>query len=323
MDLRPAPVTPPPPPARRGLYALLLANLALVAAIALALWLRPAAGPTADAARLRQVAAKLQAAGALDEAAARWAAYLEVSEEPAEDRAAIAYSLGDTLLEAGRYEAALGWFYEAETLGAGELADELGQRIVHCLERLGRHHAAEAALSANVALAPVAGDPEDPVVARIGGDEIRRSRLEQSLDDGPAELRAAWNDAARRPDVLRRFVAEEVLWRRGRKLELDDDPEVRRRHARLLRQLVIAELVDRELMAKIQVDETDLRTWHQANLARYGGEEAEPRPFEEVRRLVERDYRLAKLDEAYQRLIEGELQAAGAELFPERLGDDG
>ena len=74
-------------------------------------------------------------------------------------------------------------------------------------------------------------------------------------------------------------------------------------------------------MAKIQVDETDLRSWYQANLSRYGGDEAEPRPFDEVRQIVERDYRLMKLDEGYQRLVESELSAAGVELFPERLDD--
>lgn len=321
MDLRPPPTTAAPPPARRGLYALLVANLALVAAVGVAVWLRPGAGPAEDPARRRLVAAKLQAAGALDEAAAEWAAYLAQADEPAEDRAAIAYSLGETLLEAGRYEAALRWFYEAEALGPGALADQLGQRIVHCLERLGRHHAAEAAMGATVAMGPSAGAAGDPVVARIGDEEIRRSRLAQALDDGPPELRAAWSDPAARPEILRRYVAEELVWRRGRKLELDDDPEVRRRHAQLLKQLVIGEVVERELVAGLKVDETDLRAWHQANLSRYGGDQAEPRPFDEVRRLVERDYRLAKLDEGYQRLVESELQAAGVELFPERLED--
>ncbi len=98
---------------------------------------------------------------------------------------------------------------------------------------------------------------------------------------------------------------------------------MRRRHAELLKQLVVAAFVERELLAKIQVDETDLRAWYQANLPRYGGDEAEPRPFDEVRQLVERDYRLAKLDEGYQRLIESELSAAGVELFPERLEEGG
>ena len=157
------------------------------------------------------------------------------------------------------------------------------------------------------------------MVARIGGDEIRRSRVERALDDGPPELRRAWSDAAQRPELLRRFVAEELVWRRALKLELDDDPEVRRRHADLLKQLVVAEFVQRELMAKIEVDETDLRAWYQANAARYGGDETEPRPFDEVRQIVERDYRMIKLDEGYQRLIDSELAAAGVELFPERL----
>jgi tetratricopeptide (TPR) repeat protein len=326
MDLRPPQLPVPSPPSQRGLYALLLAILVLLGAVGLAVWPRPSTPPGEDPARRREVAAKLQAAGALDEAAAEWARYLEIADRTAEERAGIAYSLGNTLLEAGRYEAALRWFYEAEGLGGGALAEELGQRIVHCLERLGRHHAAEAAMSASVAIgraegATAAADSADPVVARIGSDEIRRSRLEQALDDGPPELRRAWSDGTQRPELLRRYIAEELVWRRALKLELDDDPRVRRRHAGLLKQLVVAEFVERELVAKIQVDETDLRTWYQANESRYGGDEAEPRPFDEVRQLVERDYRLMKLDQSYQRLVESELGAAGVELFPESLGN--
>ena len=321
MDLRPPPTTSSPPPSRGGIYALLVAILLAVCAVGLAVWLRPGSRQGDDPARRRQVAAKLQAAGALDEAAAEWAAYLEIADRTAEERAGIAYSLGNTLLEAGRHEAALRWFYEAESLGGGGLPEELNQRIVHALERLGRHHAAAAAMASSVAMTPPSGDPTDPVVAVIGSDEIRRSKLEQALDDGPPELRLAWSEAAQRPDLLRRYVAEELVWRRALKLELDDDPQVRRRHAGLLKQLVIGEFVERELVAKIQIDDTDLRSWYQANLARYSGENAEPRPFDEVRRIVERDYRLMKLDEGYQRLVESELTAAGVELFPERLED--
>lgn len=320
MELRPPPTSAPPsPPSRRWLYLLLAANLVLLGAVALAVW-RPG-GAGGDPELRREVAAKLQAAGALDEAAAEWARYLDSAAASPAERARIAYSLGSTLLEAGRYESALRWFYEAESLAPDELAPELSQRIVHCLERLGRHHAAQAAMGAAVAIAPPAGDSADPVVARIDGDEIRRSRIEQALDDGPPELRRAWAEAGQRPELLRRYVAEELVWRKALKLELDDDPEIRRQHAGLLKQLVVAEFVERELFAKIQVDETDLRSWYQANLKRYGGEQGEPRPFEEVRQIVERDYRLAKLDEGYQRLIESELSAAGVELFPERLDD--
>jgi tetratricopeptide (TPR) repeat protein len=313
-------VSSPAPRSRRGLYILLAVNLVMVVAVGLGVWLRPPRPAADEAGRRREVAAKLQAAGALDEAANEWARYLRSADQPAEERARIAYSLGNTLLEAGRYERALRWFYEAESYGAAELADKLSQRIVHCLERLGRHHAAEAAMGARVGMVPATGDDRaDPVVARIGSDDIRRSRLEQALDNGPPELRRAWSDSAQREQLLRRFIGEELVWRKALKLELDDDPEVRQRHAELLKQLVVAEFVERELLAKIQVDESDLVTWYQANRSRYGGEEAEPRPFDEVRPIVERDYRLVKLDESYQRLIETELAAAGVELFPERL----
>ncbi len=164
MDLR-----EPPSVAHRQMTdktsrGLLILILALLLALSLWLYLRPGSARTdlSTAARHREVAAKLQAAGALDEAAQLYAAYLQDSGAPDDQRARIAYSLGTNYMQSGDYEQALRWFYETEVLGAGDLSDELSSRIVHCLERLGRHHAAQAALENRVQM-----DPEG--VRRAGG----------------------------------------------------------------------------------------------------------------------------------------------------------
>ncbi len=327
MDLR-SPPTTPETSAKDGLVRLLLALcLLLLLAIAARLWLTPI-GANANPDHLRRVASKLKAAGVLDEASALYATYLTTGSQPAEARAKIAYSLGNSYLDQGRHESALRWFYEAETLDTGELADEVGQRIVHCLESLGRTQAAQAALSARVQLdggeagSAVRRGDGDPVVARIGQREIRRSEVERSLDAMPAQV--AKQLKAQPEQLLRQYVADELIWRKAQKLEYDQDSEVLAHLTTLHKQLAVSKFAEREILSQITADPADLANFFTANLDRYrapGAEDeraAEPK-FEEVRSRVERDYRAQKARDAFQRMVESELAADEVELVVEAM----
>lgn len=328
MELREPPRSATVAPPDRLQRALLgLAVVLLAALLALALLDRRA---DADPEWLREVASRLKAAGALDEAAALYERYLERAAVGGETRASIAYSTGLAFLDAGRPEPALRWFYEAERTAAGDLAAELKPKIVHTLERMGRHHAAQAALGSLAA--PAADDVRrsaaDPVVARIGADEIRRSDLDRALEELPPEVARRLASGDQMAAFLERYVAEELLWRKAAKLEYDDDPEVRRRHQRLLKQLAVARFVEEEVLAGIEVSRTDLENFYAARGAAYArpgkdGTPGEPPPLEEIRPQVERDYRAQRLEAEYQTLIESELAAEDVELFPERLVDGG
>lgn len=308
---------------------LLISILILLVALSLWLFLRPGSpgADVASATRHREVASKLQAAGALDEAAQLYAAYLEDSGAPDDQRARIAYSLGTNYMQSGDYDKALRWFYETEILGAGDLSDELSSRIVHCLERLGRHHAAQTALENRVRLNPdqVGRAESDPVVARVGQTEIRRSEVMRALDSLPPEIASNFNTPEGQEELLKKYVADELLWRKAVKLEYDRDPEVEKRQAALLKQLAVTRFVEKEVLEKIQVDEADLQNYFAANRKRYekgqGEGEAEEVTLDQVRQLVERDYQMIKMQSAYNELIETELSTQDLELFPERMGD--
>lgn len=310
----------------RGLLILILA---LLLALSLWLYLRPGSARTdlSTAARHREVAAKLQAAGALDEAAQLYAAYLQDSGAPDDQRARIAYSLGTNYMQSGDYEQALRWFYETEVLGAGDLSDELSSRIVHCLERLGRHHAAQAALENRVQMDPegVRRAEDDPVVARLGQTQIYRSEVMRALDSLPPEVASNFASPEGQQELLKKYVADELLWRQAVKLEYDRDPEVARRQTEVLKQLAVARFVEREVFDKIQVDEADLQNYFAANQDRYqqnqDGAEAQEVTFDQVRQRVERDYQMFKMSAAYNELIDTELSTQDVELFPEKMGD--
>jgi tetratricopeptide (TPR) repeat protein len=289
---------------------------------------RPAAENKETALRGREVAGKLKAAGALDEAADLYERYLDAAEEDSTARARIAYSLGNTYLESGRFERALRWYYEAELLADDDLAAQIAPKIVHSLERMGRYHAAQAALDERSAMetgdGPAERSTEDPVVARIGEDQIFRSDIERALDELPPELARRVVGAEGRAQFLERYVGEELLLRKALKLEMDKDPEVQQRRELLMKQLLVAKFLEDEIASKIEVDEADLRNYFEASRHLYqpAAEEGKPaaeRSFDEVRPIVERDYRMLKLQSLYEEAIASELAAAGVELFPERL----
>jgi tetratricopeptide (TPR) repeat protein len=335
LELREPPRPPAAPPRAGAAVWLLAANLVLVATVGALVWWRTAPGRAGSpGGGDREVAAKLQAAGALDEAAALYESVLAGSGagagEPAEARAKIAYSLGAHYLDAGRYEKALRWFYQAEALGPGALADDLDRKIVAALERLGRPRAARAALDARVRLEDPAGEAvqragDDPVVAQIGEREIRRSEVDRAIDDLPPEAARALAGGSP-DDLLRRYVADELVWRKAEKLGYDRDPDVLRRREAVAKQLAVARFLDREVVGKIAADEVDLRSWFTANQERYrraAGASAGEVTFEKARPLVEREVRLAKAQEAYQKLIDAELAGDDVRLFPERMGGAG
>ncbi len=324
MDLRSPPTSPPAPARDRAVRALLIVNLIVLLALGALMWRRAGSAQAVDpraAEHAREVASKLKSAGALDQAAALYEVYLETTDAEPETRASVAYSLGSTYLDDGRYEQALRWFYEAEALGVGELSDQLSKKVVHTLERLGRYHSAKAVLDSRVGLdsGPAAARPEDdPVVARIGEEEFSRSQVLRLLDDLPPEAAAQFGAAAQRAELLKKFVADELLWRKAVKLEYDRDPQVRRSYEALLKQLAISKFVEQEVVTKIEVDPADLQNFFEANRQRY---EKDGETLEQMPPQVERDYRMSKVQTAYGEVIESELATEDVEMFPERMGD--
>jgi len=274
-------------------------------------------GPTVTRAEhVRAIASKLKAAGANDEASSLYEQYLNDLGSESAVRAQIAYSLGKSYLAQGQYGRSLRWLYEAETLGAGKLAREVGQKIVHCLERLGRVHAAQAALAARASLNPeaVARAGTDPVVAEIGLEKIYGSDVMRSLDDLPSDLQNQFGGADALPRYLKKYIADELMWRKAKKLEYDKDPMVQRQLENLLKHLVVNRFMQEEVWKKVKTDPADLKNFYEANKKKYGDGD-----FKKNRAAVERDYRVSKVQGAAGKIISDEFELAGVKLYPERL----
>ena len=320
MELRSAP-TPQPPSPRSPFTALLVVSNLLLASVAGYALVQgtPAAEAVSDTESLRKVASKLRAAGATDEAAALYAKVL-TSPDAQPKRAQIAFSLGEMYLESAQYEKALRWFYEAELSQPKALRADIAQKIVHCLERLGRVHAARAALSGSVNLETneVQRAEGDPTVATIANRDIPYSEVQRAIDDLPPEYSKQFDQKKGKEMFLRKFVADELLWRKAQKLEYDRDPDIQRQLTMLHKQIVVAKFVEQEVMSKIQIDPTDVRNYYEANKERFKKDDKEI-PFEQAISQVEGAYRMMKFQAAYAELVESELSTGDVQVFADRL----
>lgn len=321
MELRPPPTTIMASKAR---WPWVVMGLQLLALCLLA-WLvvRP---PAKQSDSDRIIASKLKAAGVLGEAAKLYAQHLDAQPQRDEPGAKVAYSLGELHMELGDYESALRWLYDAELHGSPGTQKTAGAKIVHALESLGRVHAAKSALAARTTLGEEpARAPADAIVAEIGKRKIYRSDLQRAYDELPPQLAKQLGGGPDSEAFLQKYVADELLWDKAERLEYDDDPTVRQQLAMIFKQLVVGRFLEKEVVAKVEAHEPDLRNFYEAQKDHYrepAGPDKKPgreRKFEDVRSQVEKDYRMMRLSAAYQEMLGQALATDELKLFPEQL----
>jgi peptidyl-prolyl cis-trans isomerase C len=224
----------------------------------------------------RQVAQKLAAKGLKKEAAEAFGRYLESSDIPLGERANVLYTVGKLHFELGSYEAALAAFYEAELAGApDDIKQELGRKIVACLENLGKSFDAQSELEHRTALVKPKEEDEARavVVARIGKEEITLGQVYDELQKlqqlEPQIAQACQTDKKKLVEFLRQYVFEMLLARKARKLGLDQQPEFRKQIEDIIDRALAQTLVSQEIQSKVKIEPSDVRNYYEANRQRY------------------------------------------------------
>lgn len=327
MELRPTPLasTAAPRPPAITLGGVLLGAVLVAVVGGSLVWLLPRERPADDAEVARATAIKLEAAGLPELALEPWQRWLSAGAGTATERAAVAERLGVALVERGRFEQGLALLYQAEALDETALSSDHGAKVVRALEALGRSQAAKSSLAQRTRLDPGLGpaeagtDADDPVVATVDGVAIRRSRIDDALAELPPGAADSFAGPEGRLQLLRQVVGEELLWRKAQRLEIDADPEVRRRVALAERRVVLGSWLERQAL-EANPSTSDLETFYTANRERYRSQpDAEPLPFAQVRPLVEQEWRRQRLEGAWRDAVDRELDSGKVELFPERL----
>jgi parvulin-like peptidyl-prolyl isomerase len=75
-------------------------------------------------------------------------------------------------------------------------------------------------------------------------------------------------------EYLKKYVADELFFRKGIKLEYDKSPELRKRLATFEKELVVNKVLEEEIKDKIKIEDDDLKNFFEAHKNKYVQKEA-------------------------------------------------
>jgi peptidyl-prolyl cis-trans isomerase C len=220
----------------------------------------------------RDLANKLKSVGITEEAIKQYENYFNTAMVDKRTRSNLAYTVGKLYMEEGNYEKALSWLYRVDMIDPDtSLKSEVSSKIVHCLETLGRFHAAEYALEARSSLQENRGEETKGgnVVAEIGNREITLREVDEALDELPPWMKEQFKGKEKKVEFMKKYVADELFYRKAKKLEYDKDGELRNKTAHFMKQLMVNKILEKEIKEKLTVEEDDLRNYFRANRDRY------------------------------------------------------
>lgn len=267
----------------------------------------------------------LLAKGLKGEAALALENYIDTSKGDKKELAKVCYRLGNIYMDLYEYEKALTSFYKAEMLDKkADFKDEMNGKIVEALEKLGMSSQAQYELEARTA---IGGTPkrEGKVVARIGKEEITDTQINEALDRLPEWSRKEFQTEEARQDFIKEYVATEVLYRKAKRLGLDKTPQTRKEIEALKKQLVVGQLVQKQISDKLRITPEELKLYYKANKDKYveetktknGKKVKRQKKFPEVKVQVEYDYKLEKQKELTSALLKKALEEQEVEIFYE------
>jgi peptidyl-prolyl cis-trans isomerase C len=220
----------------------------------------------------RELASKLKSVGLNREAIRAYEDYFYTAGLDKRTRANSAYTVGKLYMEEGNYEKALSWLYRVDIIDPDTtLKSELNAKIVHCLEELGKYHAAEYALDARSTLVenPAEEQKGEKIVAEIGDRKITLAEVDKSLHELPPWIQEQFKTKEQRVEFLKKYVADELFYRKAQKLEYDKDPDLRKKTALFIKQQMINRVLEEELKDQKTVQEDDLINYFKANTDTY------------------------------------------------------
>lgn len=224
-------------------------------------------------AQMREYAVYLEQKELPDKALGVYQDYLAKAVLTDEERAQVCYSVGKLAADAGQYEDALAYLYQAEILNPqSELSGEVDKLIVSSLERLGRTADLRRELRkrTDVNRDPADLQDETEVLARFNDQVITARDLEQEMERLPAPIREEASDPKSKRQLLENMIAERLLLEKAYRLGLDEDPEIEQQLKELHDSLIVRKLIAGEVQDKLNVTPEEVARFYETEKERLG-----------------------------------------------------
>ncbi|MBN2588294.1 MAG: hypothetical protein JXA96_00400 [Sedimentisphaerales bacterium] len=238
---------------------------------------------------MKGLASKLAQRGIYERAVVLWKEYLANVNLTDIERARGLFQIASLYEKANMYEEAIEYFYRSETTSkAAELESQINTHIKDCFEKLGKFSALRYELMDRTSFNEQEGAGSE-VVAEIGPEKITQADLdaliEQTIDiqltplmsfmtaeqrnEQKKQMLEQYKTPSAKMQFLQSYLAQEILYRDALEQEMTQEPEVKSQIEEMTRQVLSQQLMNKELAGKINVTETDVQTYYQANKDKY------------------------------------------------------
>jgi len=282
--------------------------------------------------QVKQLATKLTGRNLYTRAAKVWQDYLSASELSDAEQAKTLFQIGTLLEKTSSFAEAIEYYYRSEAVAKlDELEPQINSHVKNCFEKLGKFSSLRYELMdrTNFEKASPAGSK---IVAEIGAEKITESDLnaliEAAIDNQLAPMAAfmtaeqlneqkkkmlrQYKEPAAKEQFLQSWLMQEIMYRQALEEDLAKEPKVKRFIDELTRSALSQQLMNHQLAGKINITETDLQTYYQANKEKFvePANKEDPnsverqKSFEEVRDQVTSELVGRKSQDVQQGLIE-------------------
>lgn len=227
--------------------------------------------PSSDEAMTARVslAAQLADKGLFEDAADEYRAALEIQGLPDKKKSNICYLLGNLYYDkAKNNEKALSWYVRANYYDPQSSASkQITERMVTCLERIGRSLDAQNVLS-NATYLAGAETRRQPgkIVAQIEGRDITMGDLDAEIQKIPAEeQKKLRDDPQAKLEFLRQFINQELLYQMAERAGYKKDARLRDQVEQFEKMMMVQRIYKEKVADGIQVTPEDVQLYFKAH----------------------------------------------------------
>lgn len=263
-----------------------------------------------------------------DAAVSEYESYLNDYAPDAAKQANICYIIGNIYYERlFDYSKALQYYFRIKYLyPESNLQDDVGKKIVSCLERLEKSQDAQRYLDQETALKPGEVEKSRPgeILAVIGDKKITQGDLDFELEQLPPYLQTQFTTKDKKLEFLKQQIARELLFESAKRKNYDKDKEIIEGTYRAKKELMAQKVLSEEIKKKVQIQDADIELYYKANKEKYmekdeKGNNKRQRSLQEVYQQVAQDLYSERQVQAYNALLDNLMKADKVKIYEDKV----
>lgn len=225
------------------------------------------------------------------------------------------------------YQKALEYYFRVKYLySESNLQDEVGKKIVNCLERLERSQDAQRVLSQETSLFEDESLESKPgeVLCTIGDKKITQGDLDFEINELPPYIKNQLSSKEQKLAFLKQKIAQELLYDSAKRKGLDKDKEILENTFRAKKEIMAQKILREEIQKMINISEEDVELYFKANKDKYAdkddkGNIIKHKNFQEAAQLAANDLMREKQEKAQAQLFDRLMKAQNVKIFENKI----